>query len=340
MKCAFESPRIHPERKIYMFVLGLQGSPRSKGNTSTLLSAFLDQVEALGGHVQNLDVTKMKVLPCRGCGNCEKKGYCPLDDDMQTVYPLLRKADLVVLATPIYFYGPTAQMKLFIDRSQALWSRKYSLGMEDPGRKWRQGFLLAVGATKGKNIFDGTNLTAKYFFDAIGASFQGTLGYRKVENLGDIDSHPTALADAKSKAKELSMPFLDRKKVLFVCTENSCRSQMAAAFARKMAGDKIEVESAGSDPANDVNPMMEKVMAEKRVDMAYFKPSAISDLAHKWQPEAVISMGCEVACPTFPGAVTEDWDLPDPSKESIDFMRNIRDQVEKRVEDFILRRVP
>lgn len=318
-----------------MFVLGLQGSPRAKGNTNVLLRAFLDELERLGGRVTSLDVTKMKVKPCLGCGNCEKKGFCPIDDDMQAVYPLLRKADLVVLATPIYFYGPTAQMKLFIDRSQALWSRKYSLGMDDPGRKWRQGFLLAVGATEGKNIFDGTNLTAKYFFDAVGASFEGTLGFRKVENVGDIESHPTALTDARVKAKDLATPFLKRKKVLFVCRENACRSQMAAAFTRQKAGDRFDVESAGSGPAGSINSMMEMAMAEKGVDMAYLKPSAVSDLPEGWRPDAVVSMGCEVACPVFPGAVTEDWDLPDPAKESIDFMRNVRDQVEKRVEDFI-----
>lgn len=319
-----------------MFVLGLQGSPRAKGNTGILLSAFLDEVERLGGRVATLDATKMNVMPCLGCGACERKGYCPQDDDMQAAYPLLRKADLVVLATPIYFYGPTAQLKAFIDRSQALWSRKYALGLEDPRRKWRKGFLLAVGATKGKNLFDGTNLTAKYFFDAVGAGFEGTLGYRKVENVGDMDAHPTALADARAKAKELSASFLNRKKVLFVCRENACRSQMAAAFARQMAGDRFEVESAGNAPAETVNPMMEKVMAEKGIDMAYLKPSAISDLPDKWQPDAVVSMGCEVVCPTFQGAVTEDWDLPDPAKESIDFMRNVRDQVEKRVKGFIV----
>ena len=318
-----------------MFVLGLQGSPRAKGNTSTLLSAFLDEVEGHGGRVSTLNVSKMKVLPCRGCGACERKGYCPQNDDMQAAYPLLRKADLVVLATPIYFYGPTAQLKAFIDRSQALWSRKYVLDLEDPGRKWRKGFLLAVGATKGKNLFDGTNLTAKYFFDAVGADFEGTLGYRQVENVGDMAVHPTALAEARAKAKELAVPFLSRKKVLFVCGENACRSQMAAAFARKMAGDRFEAESAGSAPAREVNPVMVEVMAENGVDMAYLKPSAISELPDGWRPDAVISMGCEVACPTFPGAATEDWDLPGPSKESIDFMRNVRDQVEKRVEDFI-----
>ncbi|MCD6294629.1 MAG: NAD(P)H-dependent oxidoreductase [Deltaproteobacteria bacterium] len=318
-----------------MFVLGLQGSPRAKGNTSILLSAFLDEVERLGGRVSTLDATQMKVMPCRGCGVCERKGYCPQDDDMQAAYPLLRKADLVVLATPIYFYGPTAQLKAFIDRSQALWSRKYVLDLEDPMRKWRKGFLLAVGATKGKNLFDGTNLTAKYFFDAVGAGFEGTLGYRRLEKAGDIEKHPTALAEAGEKAGELIAPFLKRKKVLFVCRENACRSRMAAAFARQMAGDRFEVESAGNDPAETVNPMMEKVMAEKGIDMAYLNPSIITDLPDEWHPDAVVSMGCEVVCPSFPGAVTEDWDLPDPSKESIDFMRNVRDRVEKRVRGFI-----
>ncbi|MBW2708276.1 MAG: NAD(P)H-dependent oxidoreductase [Deltaproteobacteria bacterium] len=318
-----------------MFVLSLRGSPRAKGNTSVLLSAFLDEVKSLGGRVSTLDVTQMNVMPCRGCGVCERKGFCPQDDDMQAAYPLLRKADLVVLATPIYFYGPTAQLKAFIDRSQALWSRKYALDLEDPGRKWRKGFLLAVGATKGKNLFDGTSLTAKYYFDAIGASFEGTLGYRQLEKVGDMAAHPTALVDAREKAKELSASFLNRKKVLFVCRENACRSQMAAAFARKMAGDRFEVESAGSAPAEKVNPMMETVMAEKGIDMAYLKPSAISDLPDGWHPNGVVSMGCEEACPSFPGAVTEDWDLPDPAKESLDFMRNVRDQVEKRVGHFI-----
>jgi arsenate reductase (thioredoxin) len=318
-----------------MFVLGLQGSPRAKGNTNTLLSAFLDEVGRLGGRVVTLDATKMKVLPCLGCGTCERKGYCPQDDDMQGAYPLLRKADLTVLATPIYFYGATAQMKAFIDRSQALWSRKYALGLEDPGRKWRKGFLLAVGATKGKNLFDGTNLTARYFFDAVGSGFEGTLGYRHLDKVGDILKHPTALAEAGAKATELTVPFLSRRKVLFVCGENACRSQMAAAFTRQLAGDRFEVESAGSAPVREINPAMVEVMAEKGFDMAYLKPSAISELPDGWRPDVVISMGCEVACPAFPGAATEDWDLPDPSKESIDFMRNVRDQVEKRVGGFI-----
>jgi arsenate reductase len=318
-----------------MFVLGLQGSPRAKGNTSVLLTAFLDEVEKLGGHGHVLDATRTKIKSCVECGTCEKKGYCPLDDPMQPLYPLLWKADLVILATPIFFYGPTAQLKALIDRSQALWSRKYALGLEDPGRNWRKGLLLTVGATKGKNIFDGAILTARYFFDAIGARFEGTLGFRQVEKVGDIDAHPTALAEARAKARELAEPFLKRKKVLYVCRENACRSQMAAAFTRQKAGDRFEVESAGNAPAENINPMMEKVMTEKGIDMAYLRPGAISDLPNGWQPDAVVSMGCEVECPVFPGAATEDWDLPDPADASLDFMRNVRDEVEKRVEKFI-----
>ncbi len=318
-----------------MFVLGLQGSPRKKGNTSILLSAFLDEVEKLGGQTSVFDATRKKVKPCVECGTCETKGYCPLDDPMQPLYPLLRKADLVVLATPIFFYGATAQLKALIDRSQALWSRKYALGLEDPGRKWRKGLLLTVGATKGNNIFDGAILTARYFFDAIGAGFEGTLGYRQVEKVGDVEAHPTALAETGEEARKLAEPFFKRKKVLFVCRENACRSQMAAAFTRQLAGDRFEVLSAGNEPAERVNPIMEQVMAEKGIDMAYLKPSPISDLPHGWQPDAVLSMGCEVACPVFPGAVAEDWDLPDPAGESLDFMRNVRDRVEKRVEEFI-----
>jgi len=250
---------------------------------------------------------------------------------MQEVYQLLRKADLVVMATPIFFYGPTAQMKALIDRSQALWARKYTHKLTDPGRKWRKGFMLAVGATKGKNLFEGTELTARYFFDAIGASFEGTLGYRRIEGPGDIKGHPSALADVREKAAALVAPFLERKKVLFVCRENACRSQMASAFAQFNLGDRLEVECAGSEPAQEVNPVMVEAMGEKGIDMAFRKPKPIDQIGDFGKPDLVISMGCEDACPLFPGVRVEEWDLPDPAGKDIAFMREIRDKIEERV---------
>jgi arsenate reductase (thioredoxin) len=314
-----------------MFVLGLQGSPRIKGNSALLLSAFLEEATKLGARTELVNVAKKKITPCQECGNCEKKGFCPMDDDMQQIYPLLRQADIVVMATPIFFYGPTAQMKALIDRSQTLWSRKYALGLEDPGRKWRQGYLLAVGATRGKNLFEGTILTAKYFFDAVGATFEGSLGYRQIEHLGDIQTHPTALDDAAEKARELISPRLNRKKILFVCTENACRSQMAGAFAQFHAGDRVESVSAGSAPAGEVNPLMVTVMAEKGLDMAFRRPASIADIPFNGKPDLVISMGCEDACPLFPGIPVEEWGLEDPAGQPISFMRQTRDAIEQRV---------
>jgi arsenate reductase len=318
-----------------MFILGLQGSPRTKGNTSVLLSAYLAEAERLGAQTEHIDVATKNISPCKECGTCDKKGFCPIEDDMQEIYPLLRRADIIVMATPVFFYGPTAQIKALIDRSQALWARRYVHGLIDPGRKWRRGFLLSLGATKGKNLFEGVNLTAKYFFDAVGASFDGSLTYKQIEASGDIEKHPTALNDAKEKARALVTPFLKRKKVLFVCRENACRSQMASAFARFHAGDKIEAESAGSAPAKEINPVMEEVMREKGIDMAFRRPKTIEETAGVWKPDLIISMGCEDACPYFPGVPNKEWELEDPAEKPISFMRTIRDKTEKKVKDLI-----
>ena len=179
-----------------MFVLGLQGSPRIKGNTSILLSTFLAEAEKLGGFIQRLDVARMNISPCVECGTCDREGFCPVDDDMQEVYLLLRQADIVVMATPIFFYGATAQMKALIDRSQALWARKYVHKLVDPGRKWRRGFLLSLGATKGKNLFDGVEMVARYFFDALDMSYEGGLLLRGLEKRKAVLEDPETLQKA------------------------------------------------------------------------------------------------------------------------------------------------
>jgi arsenate reductase len=318
-----------------MFVLGLQGSPRRNGNTSILLSTFLTECEGLGAHTHYLDVPRKKISPCVECGSCEREGFCAIKDDMQQVYPLLRKADVVVMATPVFFYGPTAQMKALIDRSQALWARRYVYKLTDPGQKWRRGALIAVGATKGKNLFEGLSLTAKYFFDAVGASLDAVLTFKQVEGAKDIEGHPTALAETKEKARGLVTPLMNRKKILFVCTENACRSQMASAFTRYHAGDRFDVESAGSAPAPEINPVMEAAMREKGIDMAYRKPQSFEETADLFKPDRIISMGCEEACPFFPGVPQETWDLPDPSGKPIAFMRQVRDDIEEKVRRLI-----
>jgi len=134
-----------------MLVLGLQGSPRKKGNTNFLLNQFLEEARKLGAKTHVVDVCEKHIEPCKEYIVCEKKGYCPIHDDMETeIYQLLRKADVVVPATPIFFYNTTAQLKALIDRSQTLWARKYRLNLTDPLRKWRKGFTLPLGPQRGK----------------------------------------------------------------------------------------------------------------------------------------------------------------------------------------------
>ncbi|MBS3759180.1 MAG: NAD(P)H-dependent oxidoreductase [Desulfobacterales bacterium] len=321
-----------------MLVLGLQGSPRKNGNTNYLLNLVLEAAAELGAETKPVQVPRKNIKPCIGCTNCERKGLCAIDDDDMTaeMYPLLRRADLVILATPIYFYNATAQMKMLIDRSQTLWARKYKLGLVDPGRPSRKGMMLSVGATKGKNLFEGMALTAKYFFDAVGASFESRLTYWRIEAPGDIKKHAAVADDVKMAIHGLA-PIFSRKKILFVCRENACRSQMAAAFARYMAGDDLDVDCAGSRPAGEVNPLMQEVMAELGYDMAFCLPRSIEAAVGASRPHMIVTMGCAEECPYIPAAEMLDWELEDPGRESMDVMRRVRDEIQARVEALISR---
>lgn len=314
-----------------MLALGIMGSPRKKGNTDFLLSSFMNEVKNAGVRTHVIEIAKKKILPCMEYSVCEKKGTCPIDDDMNEIYPLLYEADIIVLATPIFFYNTPAQTKALIDRSQTLWARKYRLNLIDPGRKNRRGFLLALGATKGKNLFEGMKLTAKYFFDAVGAGFEGSLTYHSIEKRGDMEKHPSVAGDVRETACNILRPYLTRKKILFACRENACRSQMASAFADYIAGDRIDALNGGSIPAGAINPLMIEVMEEKGIDMAFRRPKSIEQTISKEKPDIIITMGCGEECPFVPGARIENWDLPDPAGKSIEFMRNVRDGIEKKI---------
>jgi arsenate reductase len=316
-----------------MFVLGLMGSPRKKGNTDLFLDAFLEGAQAKGTEVLKVDVPSKHIPPCRGCRACEKQGYCiQQKDDMGEMNYLLRRADLVVLATPIFFYGPSAQIKALIDRSQALWARRYIMKLTDPKAPFRRGFLLALGATKGKELFTGTSLIAKYFYDAVSARYEGFLGFRELEAPGDITRHPTALADARKKGGELIEGLSGRKRALFLCRENACRSQMAEAFLQYHGGGQFDAQSAGDQPASEVNPQAIEAMAERGIDLAHRRPRGMDAIENAGCPfDLVVQMGCEQSCPMTPAGRVETWELEDPAGRPMEFMRTIRDAIEKRV---------
>lgn len=319
-----------------MLALGLQGSPRKKGNSDLLLGIFMDALRQQGVQTQVIDVCRADIQPCKEMTVCEKKGICPIKDAMSLeIYGMLRKADVVVAASPIFFYNVTAQLKAFIDRCQTLWARKYMLNLNDPGHRIRRGFMLAMGATKGKQLFDGLHLTAKYFFDALAATYAGSLTYRGVEGRGDILSHNSVQADVQQAAQKLVGDLAQRPRVIFACRENACRSQMAAAFARLYAGERLDVAAAGSQPADQVNPMMVEVMQEKGIDMGFLTTQSLDQAVEQHPPNHMITMGCGEQCPFVPGVVRQDWELPDPAGQSIEFMRTVRNQIEEKVKTFI-----
>ena len=122
--------------------------------------------------------------------------------------------------------------------------------------------------------------------------------------------------------------------VLFVCVHNAGRSQMAAGFLRHLAGDRVEVLSAGSEPKDQINPVAVEAMAEEGIDIANNTPKILSDEAVQ-ASDVVITMGCGDACKFYPGKRYEDWKLGDPAGQGIEAVRVIRDDIKGRVEQLI-----
>ncbi len=119
--------------------------------------------------------------------------------------------------------------------------------------------------------------------------------------------------------------------VLFVCVHNAGRSQMAAGWLRHLAGNQIEVRSAGSMPAEQINPIAVEAMAEEGIDITAEEPKVLTAEAVQ-DSDVVITMGCGDACPYFPGKRYEDWKLDDPAGQGIEAVRPIRDEIRFRIE--------
>ncbi|MFG2084806.1 MULTISPECIES: arsenate reductase ArsC [unclassified Spirillospora] len=123
----------------------------------------------------------------------------------------------------------------------------------------------------------------------------------------------------------------DKPSVLFVCVHNAGRSQMAAAYLAHFAGDRVEVRSAGSAPADQVNPAVVQAMAEEGIDVSAETPKILTTDAVQ-ASDVVITMGCGDTCPVFPGKRYLDWELDDPAGQGVDAVRPIRDEIRARIE--------
>ena len=126
----------------------------------------------------------------------------------------------------------------------------------------------------------------------------------------------------------------DKPSVLFVCVHNAGRSQMAAGFLRHLAGDAVDVRSAGSEPADQINPVAVEAMREVGIDITGQKPKILTPEASQ-ASSVVITMGCGDVCPYFPGQTHLDWELDDPAGQDIETVRTIRDDIRARVEGLL-----
>ncbi|MFO7749760.1 MAG: NAD(P)H-dependent oxidoreductase [Desulfobacteraceae bacterium] len=320
-----------------MHVVGLKGSPRKKGVTNFLLATFLDLLEKKGAHIDVVDACQGEIHPCREYTVCEKTGFCPISDDMEKeIYGLLRRADIVVAASPVFFFGISAQLKALVDRCQVFWARKYRLKLKDPGAPTRRGFLLSAGGSKAPRLFDGVHLTAKYFFDAIDAEYAGALTYPEMEKRKEMMAHPTVLAELQQAADDLFAPFENRPCILFAGREGACRSVAAAALAKFKAGHRFEVVSGGTDPGQEVDKNMVRVMKKRGIDTAFQRPASVEAVAGLLSPDIVVTMDRSVSLTAFPSAKQACWDLDQPGELEEGTLNAMCNTIEAKVDALIL----
>jgi multimeric flavodoxin WrbA len=193
--------------KTNMKVLVLLGSPRKKGNSEILTNAVLEGVKDAGGEPEIIRLCDLKISPCISCGGCDKTGKCVVDDDMTPLYEKIITIDRIIISSPIFFYGVTAQTKAFIDRMQALWNRKRLLQkkgewVKNPDRK---GFFVSVAATSGARIFDGAILTVKYGFDAMDMQYAGGFFVTGPDKRGDMAKNEQKLTEAREAGRNFML---------------------------------------------------------------------------------------------------------------------------------------
>ncbi|MBN2463843.1 MAG: flavodoxin family protein [Dehalococcoidia bacterium] len=186
-------------------VLGIAGSPRRDGNTDHLLQQVLAGASSHGAETKTVVLSELNISPCRHCDGCIKTGKCVVEDDMQWIHADLREFDRIVLASPIFFMGVTAQTKAMIDRCQALWVIKYVLKIPvaiNSGKE-RKGIFVSVGGTRLANLFQPAMATVKSWLTTLEIGYTGELVFSGIDEKESILRHPTALKDAFAVGQKL-----------------------------------------------------------------------------------------------------------------------------------------
>jgi multimeric flavodoxin WrbA len=186
-------------------VLGISTSPRIKGNSDLLLRQALAGAESAGGNTEYVHLSDYKISPCIECNACYATGICAVQDDFQNLLKKMLDTDRLIFATPIFFMTVCAQAKMLIDRCQCLWAHKYVLKKEliTAGHD-RRAMVIAVGGSKSKKQFECVRLTMKSYFDSLQVHYWANLFVNKIDALGEIEKHPTAMNEAYRLGSQLA----------------------------------------------------------------------------------------------------------------------------------------
>ncbi len=192
-------------------IAAVYGSPRRKGNTAALLKRAVEGAREAGASVDEIVLRDYSISPCLEIYGCKKDGECVIKDDFQAVRDRILACRGLIVATPIFFYTVSAHLKMFMDRCQSLWVKKYWVE-NTPFNQWtavRKGLVIAAGATKGRKLFDGTLLTMKYFFDVLDMKLWDSLLCRGLDSADDVLGHPDYLDAAYKSGREFALSVLE-----------------------------------------------------------------------------------------------------------------------------------
>lgn len=186
-------------------LIALACSPRRGGNSDLLLEAAIEGAAQAGAQVDRFDLREMTIAPCRHCGGCaDGGGRCVMGDDMTQLYAPLRRADRLIVASPVFFMGLTAQAKAMIDRCQPLWVLRERGERVADARHQRAALHLGVGASDFEHLFDASRLVLASWYWTLEVFVRRELTFRGMDARDAIREHPTALKDARQAGRAIA----------------------------------------------------------------------------------------------------------------------------------------
>lgn len=186
-----------------LIFLGINGSPRIGGNTDILLDKILEGAKSGDAQVEKIILNTLKFSPCQECEDMRDDGICRIQDDFQSLYKKIEDADVIILASPIFFGSLSSQTKMMIDRFQCAWRAKYILKKEVFPRK-KKGIFVSVEASDRKDFFDNARSIVRNFFAVINAKYTGELLCPGIDEKGAVLKYPDILKKAFELGRRLS----------------------------------------------------------------------------------------------------------------------------------------